>query len=639
MAQLLRSPLFAALLVGITVFSVILGLRNTGSFAEAEFAAYDWAVRLRSSNSKPSDRVVLVTVTESDIQNQGRWPLPDAIIARVLKLIGQYEPRAIGLDIYRDIPTPPGREQLNEVLRGDSRIITVMKFGGGTQAGVPPPPVLANTDRYSFNDVIVDPGGIVRRGLLFLDDGNTVFYSFALRLALEYLVAEGVVPQPDPVNPEFIRIGEATIPPFEADDGSYVDADAAGYQFLLDYREKPHSFRSYSITSLLSGEVQPGDLKDKIVVIGVTAESVKDLFYTPHSRALRQGQEIPGIELHAGIISQLLRFGLDGDAPLKVISDNTEAFLIFLLSIFGSLVGLRIRSSWRFTLIAVGSLAILTSTSYILFLSALWAPLVAPAIAWITSVALVTAYMANREKQQRSVLMNLFSRHISADLAENIWRKRDQFFKGGKPLSQELTATVMFTDLQGFTAISERLPPQELMDWLNEYMEAMTPLVVNHEGVILRFIGDAIMAAFGVPIARGTDAEIRRDAQNAVRSALDMQRVLIELNSRLQAQHLPMIGMRIGIFSGRMAAGSMGNAQRLEYNVHGDTVNTAARLESFDKTAFTPDYNNNPCRILIGEGTRNYLDDKFELQDVGELGLKGKQQKVAIYRVTGEKKG
>ena len=110
MAQLLRSPLFAALLVGITVFSVILGLRNTGSFAEAEFAAYDWAVRLRSSNSKPSDRVVLVTVTESDIQNQGRWPLPDAIIARVLKLIGQYEPRAIGLDIYRDIPTPPGRE-------------------------------------------------------------------------------------------------------------------------------------------------------------------------------------------------------------------------------------------------------------------------------------------------------------------------------------------------------------------------------------------------------------------------------------------------------------------------------------------------------------------------------------------------
>lgn len=195
----------------------------------------------------------------------------------------------------------------------------------------------------------------------------------------------------------------------------------------------------------------------------------------------------------------------------------------------------------------------------------------------------------------------------------------------------------MFTDLQGFTAISEKLAPQALMDWLNEYMEAMTPLVVNHGGVILRFIGDAIMAAFGVPIARSTDAEIQRDAQNAVRSALDMQRVLIELNARLQSQELPMIGMRIGIFSGCMAAGSIGNAQRLEYNVHGDTVNTAARLESFDKAGFTPDYTSNPCRILIGEGTRKYLNNKFELQDEGELSLKGKQQKVAIYRVTGQK--
>ena len=149
--------------------------------------------------------------------------------------------------------------------------------------------------------------------------------------------------------------------------------------------------------------------------------------------------------------------------------------------------------------------------------------------------------------------------------------------------------------------------------------------------------GDAIMAVFGVPIARSTEAEMRQDAVNAVRSALAMERKIVELNKRLRAQKLPMIGMRIGIFTGRMAAGSIGNVQRLEYNVHGDTVNTAARLESFGKESFVPDYLKSPCRILIGEATRNYLNEKFETQGVGQLQLKGKDQKVAIYRVIGQR--
>ncbi|MFQ5544433.1 MAG: CHASE2 domain-containing protein [Acidiferrobacterales bacterium] len=637
MRSLLRSPLVAALLVGILVFLGILGLRNSRNLEALEFAAYDWSVRLRPSVSEPSNRIVLITVTESDIQNQGRWPLPDAIVARVLQLLAQYEPRAIGLDIYRDLPVPPGRDQLNAALRGDSRSIVVMKFGGGTQAGVPPPRVLAGTDRVAFNDVVVDPGGTVRRGLLFLDDGKTVFYSFALRLALAFLQAEGVMPQPDPVNPEYIRLGETTIQPFEADDGSYIDADAGGYQFLLDFLEAPASFPSYPLTSVLAGEVDAQSLKDKIVLIGVTAESVKDLFYTPHSRTLHVSQEISGIELHAHIVSQLLRFGLDDTSPIATVSDETETLWILLWSLIGALIGLRISSSWRFSLVAASGLLVLGLIVYVLFLRGVWVPVVPPALGWFLSAAIVTAYMANREKQQRSVLMNLFSRHISADLAEAIWQQRDQFFRGGRPRSQELTATVMFTDLQGFTDVSEKLTPQTLMDWLNEYMEAMTPLVINHGGVILRFIGDAIMAAFGVPIARTTEAEMQRDAQNAVRSALDMERKLIALNIRLQEQQLPMIGMRIGIFTGRMAAGSMGNAQRLEYNVHGDTVNTAARLESFDKKSFQPDYLKNPCRILIGEVTLSYLCDQFETQKMGQLQLRGKNRQATIYRVIRQK--
>jgi class 3 adenylate cyclase len=157
--------------------------------------------------------------------------------------------------------------------------------------------------------------------------------------------------------------------------------------------------------------------------------------------------------------------------------------------------------------------------------------------------------------------------------------------------------------------------------------------------VILRFIGDAIMAVFGIPVARATDEEIRQDAVNAVTCALNMERRLIEHNRNLQARGLPMIGMRIGILTGPMVAGSLGSAERLEYNVHGDTVNTAARLESFSKEDFVPEYLHNPCRILVGHSTIDLVGEEFLTELVGEVRLKGKEHGARVYRVLGHKDG
>jgi adenylate cyclase len=198
-----------------------------------------------------------------------------------------------------------------------------------------------------------------------------------------------------------------------------------------------------------------------------------------------------------------------------------------------------------------------------------------------------------------------------------------------------MIVSVFFTDLVGFTTVSEKVEPQELVSWLSEYMEAMTPHVMDHQGVVLRYIGDAIMAIFGVPLARTTEAEIRQDAAHAVQCALAMEQTLRQLNQRWHERQLPMIGMRIGIFTGPVVAGSIGSVQRLEYNVYGDTVNTASRLESYDKQSFIPDFLHAPCRILIGEVTLRYLDDQYLTQRVGEVTLKGKEQKVTVYRVLG----
>ena len=231
--------------------------------------------------------------------------------------------------------------------------------------------------------------------------------------------------------------------------------------------------------------------------------------------------------------------------------------------------------------------------------------------------------------------MQLFSRHVSTEVAEVIWQQRDQFMDGGRPRSQKFTVTVLFTDLRGFTSVSEKIDPQALLDWLNIYMEAMAQLVMQHGGVVDDYFGDAIKADFGVPLPRVTQAEIAHDAVAAVNCALAMERELKRLNSSWQQQDLATVEMRIGIFTGPVVAGSLGSAQRLKYTTVGDTVNVAARLESFEKDLIDPDLAYSPCRILVGETTLRHLDHQFVTKRVGEANLKGKDEKVTIYRVIG----
>jgi len=613
-----------------------MGLRSAGSLESLELAAYDWYIRLRPGAAVSDSRIVLIAITERDIRNQGSWPIPDGTLAQVLETLTRYQPRAIGLDIYRDIEVPPGRAQLNEMLTRNRHIITVMKLGEGESDGIPPPPVLKGTDQVGFVGTLVDRGGIVRRGLLFQHDGETAFYSFALRLALLYLQAEGITPQPDASNPQHLRLGRATIRPLERNDGGYVDVDARGYQFLLDFKAAPGSFLAFSLAALLSGNIDSQAFKDKVVLVGVTAESLKDIFYTPYSRGLQTGQQMSGIELHGHVISQLLRFALDGNSPIATVSDGLEAAWILLWSVLGGAVGIGVRSPWRFSLSAASGLLLLGLADYLAFVTGWWIPLVPPAMAWLGSATIVTAYMSNQEKHQRTLLMQLFSKYVpNKEVAEIIWQQRDQLLDGGRLRSQSLTATVLFTDLMGFTTVAEKRDPQAVMDWLNAYMEAMAQQVMAHGGVIDKYIGDSIMAIFGVPLPRTTEAEISRDALNAVNCALAMEQTLIQLNDRWREQELPTIGMRIGIFTGPLVAGSLGSAQRLEYTVIGDTVNTASRLEGFDKELFAPDWLSSPCRIIIGEATLCRLGDQFEAQRVGEVSLKGKDQKITVYCVSG----
>ena len=241
--------------IGVLVSFVIIASRSAGLFEVLELAAYDWTIRLRPVVTQPDPRIVLITVTEEDIRDQGRWPLSDETVAQVLDILMRYEPRAIGLDLYRDIEVPPGRESLNKILTSRREIITVMKFPDQHGRGIAGPAVLRGSDQIGFNDILVDRGGTVRRGFLFLEDKGHTSTSFAFLLAMRFLEHQGIVPRSDSANPQFLRLGKTTIPPLGPNDGSYVDADTKGYQFLLKFSNSTLPFQKYPLNTLLQGTV------------------------------------------------------------------------------------------------------------------------------------------------------------------------------------------------------------------------------------------------------------------------------------------------------------------------------------------------------------------------------------------------
>jgi len=301
----------------------------------------------------------------------------------------------------------------------------------------------------------------------------------------------------------------------------------------------------------------------------------------------------------------------------------------------GVVGGVFVRSPWRFSSLLGIGLITLGGISFFGLVRGWWVPLVPPALAWVSSATVATAYVSNKEREQRTLLMQLFSRHVSPEVAKSIWEHRLQFLDGGRPRPQKMIATVLFTDLKGYTTVSEKMEPRALMDWLNTYMEAMTTLVIQHGGVVDDYAGDAIKANFGVPVPRTTEEEQAVDAENAVACALRMGEALELLNSRWAKEELPTMKMRVGIYTGPVVAGSLGSEQRLKYTTVGDTVNVASRLETVGREFAQVDLSPGSCFVLIGEPTFRYLTDKFHTERMGEVMLKGKDEKVMIYRVLG----
>jgi adenylate cyclase len=652
----LDSPL-PWLAVALTVLvAALTWLRNAGHLQFLELAAYDVLVATATRPGGLKPPITLIDITEADIQRMGNWPLTDLQLAEALRRILDAEPRVVGVDIYRDLPvatrTPSaaelllgsglahwlepsaqrGHAVLERLLLGDSRIVVIEKFPSADSPGIPAPPVLAGSDRVGFSDLVSDPGAIIRRNLLFQFAGERLGHSLGLRLALSYLAAEGIYAEAGESG--FMRLGDVTLIPLTGNEGGYVDADAGGYQIMLDYIGGADPFVHHSLGEVLTGAVGTEQLADRIVILGVVADSVKDIFAVPHAVLGGAQREVPGNTLHAHAARQLLEAAKQGRRPLRTWSDALELAWTIAWAVLGILAGWLAGTATRLGATVALGILLLVVVVAAAFHHGWWLPLIPPVFGWVGAAGLGTGLLAGRRRREQQALMEVFSCQVSPQIAKTIWDHRDEVLEGGRIRSQVLTVTMLFTDIQGFTKVSSAMEPEPFLDWLNSYMAAMTDTILRFGGFLDDFAGDGIKANFGVPIRHDSAEQRAEDARNAVRCAHALGDELTRLNRHWQDRGRPPVAMRIGIHSGPVVVGTVGSSTRMKYTTVGSNVNLAARLESLREVDDPdPAEETANCRVLVSTPIAELVADQFQVESLGRFHLKGIGQPTEVYSV------
>jgi adenylate cyclase len=358
---------------------------------------------------------------------------------------------------------------------------------------------------------------------------------------------------------------------------------------------------------LLAGQtplVDPSIFKDKIVFIGVTGAGLVDVFQTPMGGAV-----MPGIQLHATVADSLLagRFIRTAPAFWRIVSTAGVAIFVGLMAALVPFV------------VAAGGAALTagawTFMALLMLRRGVWLNTVQPLAAIAVVLFAGTAYRYFVEDHQKRVVKRLFGRYVSKDVFEQLMAHPDRAELGGKRRQM----SVLFSDIRGFTTITEKGDAEALVAQLNEYFSQMVDIVFRHKGTVDKFVGDMVMALYGAPVDDPDHAE------HAVVAAIEMVRALGELNHNWAARGMAQLDIGIGINSGDMIAGNIGSSSIMSYTVIGDNVNLGSRLESLNK-----EYGS---RIIVSDASRAQLKGDYAIRPLGEVIVKGKTKPVSIFEV------
>ncbi len=536
--------------------------------------------------NKPVDSsIVVVAIDNESIQMLGQWPWPREIFGGAFKILDKNPPLAVGLDVIFSEPSRYGEKD-------DSLLSFVLdKISYPVAMPLEASPLIIDENNNPVADkflkpmdefgtlksvslghvnLILDRDGVIRKFPLKINDKNSFAYEILKQSKKEI------------INENSLKLIERIV-----------------------YSVPTGSIRRIPFWRLSDAGTAAG-LKDKIVLIGVTAPDLHDEAVTP----LSHGKGMPGVEIQANIVNMLLK-------GYQFVDLNPFVMFIWILiaALLPALAFFIFRDSLNAFLASACSGLMHGIFSVFLFNKGIVSNFIHINLAWILSVAALFAFKYFLLEKDRRLIKNIFSKYVSKDVLDEILDNPEKVKLGG----EEKEVTVFFSDIRGFTSIAEKTSPKELVRILNKYFTLMTNEILENNGVLDKYIGDAIMAFWGAPI---DDAD---QADNALKAALGMLKKLKELNKKLKAAGDPEINIGIGLYSGPAIVGNVGSDLRFDYTVMGDTVNIASRLEGLNKEYKT--------EIIIGESVKDRIKGKYNFKFLGSVSVKGRKEPLNIYSI------
>ena len=431
------------LMASLVTTCLLTGAKKLGLLEPLELFSFDHLIRLQTT--KPLDqRLLIVGIEEEDIQ-QSVWPLSDQTLAKLLQTLQSHEPKVIGLNLYHSNFRPPGSSELLTQLSADN-LIAVMNVGNDPDLEEVPPPPQVPWERIGFNDVVIDADGVLRRSLLFVDSSDRPYYSFALRVTLAYL---SNLSSPFKYDLNTLYIGNQPLNRLDKRSGGYQTADNGGYQVLLRYRASPTPAQHLTVSQLLNDRFNPEWIRGKVVLIGTTAPGLKDQFYTPYSANRVSQLRMPGVVIHAQIISQLLDAAAGENVLYRFLPEWGETlWLLGWALIAGGIVWQGKRPLFVF---CAGGLILLGvwGLGWLGLAYLVWIPIAEPMAGVIVSGGLITTqkllYNSTHDGLTGLPDRSIFIQHIHQALQSNQHRPNT------KPV------VVAFLDIDRFKLINQSL--------------------------------------------------------------------------------------------------------------------------------------------------------------------------------------
>ena len=383
--------------------------------------------RVQVDAKLPRSPVTLVWIDEHDIQRHG-YPLSDGVIAQALDMLLAHNPRAVGFDLYRDTPVPPGSDLLKTGLTAHPNVIVVHKLPDESGHSVPGPSYLP-ANRLGFSDMPVDPDGAVRRALMMMwDDTGAAHFGFSTQLALLYLYRDNITLTAADDNPANVKLGIAEVPPIESYFGGYGDIDAGGYQFFLDGARSPGEIPALRFADVYDGTVVDASLlTDRAIIVATASPSVKDLFTDARSHTLYGG------EVHAMALDGLWRIATGVSQPITTLSSAMAFVWLLLCCGAGATAGTRVRHPVEMTTLMLILPVAIFGVAAITYAQAVWVAAATPMLGCVVNFGIAVAIRLRKERVEKDAVMQLFGRFISKRIAAQIWAERDNFMDGRRP--------------------------------------------------------------------------------------------------------------------------------------------------------------------------------------------------------------